>query len=222
MNSLEPLLDGFESMLLKPRGNQLGRIDDLLTGFEQIPQTARTGPFNTFSLLGVEYDELAHSRFLGWLLDPASAHGQGTRFLARFLGLLGRTVPPEAMQKTRVYLEFAEQESIIDIMVWIPGELLVYVENKVLAGEGNQQAYRELRDLRRTGLRYRLPPSKQMAVFLTPGGRRPSSGDGDSWHALSYGQLSSGFMEVLPEVSEPKLCFLIEDWLQTIERFAGG
>lgn len=41
----------------------------------------RIGRFNIFDALRATRDELKHSNFLAWLLDPAESHGQGPLFL---------------------------------------------------------------------------------------------------------------------------------------------
>jgi len=43
------------------------------------------GQFNLFEAVGVTRQELRHSDFLGFLLDPRAAHGLGDRFLTLFL-----------------------------------------------------------------------------------------------------------------------------------------
>jgi hypothetical protein len=41
--------------------------------------------FNIFDALGTRRQELRHSDFLSYLLDPKKAHGLGSRFLRDFL-----------------------------------------------------------------------------------------------------------------------------------------
>ncbi len=44
--------------------------------------------FNIFVALGITQQEIRHSNFLGWLLDPNETHGFGNAFLIRFLRLV--------------------------------------------------------------------------------------------------------------------------------------
>src|SRR3989304_2551342 len=45
----------------------------------------RTSQFNIFEALGIVGQEIRHSNFLAWLLNPAQNHGLGDSFLKDFL-----------------------------------------------------------------------------------------------------------------------------------------
>ncbi len=47
---------------------------------------------NLFNILGVERQELVHSRFISWLLNSNSSHGLGTKPLENFLKLLYKAI----------------------------------------------------------------------------------------------------------------------------------
>lgn len=198
------------------------RITELLDAFESLPQAARVPEyFNIFRLLRVPFGEVVHSRVLAWLLEPTAPHQLGTLFLSRFLSLCRLGIPESIQEKCRGYVEHAGEESIVDIMICAPGELILFIENKVFSGEGFQQIDREARDLARLGSRLRVPEERQFAVFLTPGGRKPISGDHGRWISLSYQQVVEGFSDLLPLINAPKVRFLIEDWLDVIGQFGG-
>src|SRR3972149_7475372 len=44
-----------------------------------------TGQFNIFEALGIVRQEIRHSNFLAWLMNPAQTHGLGDYFLKGFL-----------------------------------------------------------------------------------------------------------------------------------------
>ena len=44
-----------------------------------------TGQFNLFEALGLVRQEIRHSNFLAWLMNPAQTHGLGDSFLKAFL-----------------------------------------------------------------------------------------------------------------------------------------
>ncbi len=68
----------------------------------------RIGRFNIFDALGIVNQEIKHSNFLAWLLDPAESHGQGGLFLRAFLmDLLRQTPPGEQRLFSPVYLDGA-------------------------------------------------------------------------------------------------------------------
>jgi hypothetical protein len=137
--------------------------------------------FNTFSLLRRARDEVIHTQFLAWLFDRHGDHGQRHMFMAALLDLCG--LPPQDGWK-RGYVvrpEFSRAEAQIDIMIARRFDFLIYIENKIDAGEQRGQIDREFRDMRCTGRVMHVPEERQIAVFLTKRGRNPTSGDADRW-----------------------------------------
>jgi len=135
--------------------------------------------FNIFEAIGMARQELKHSNFLGFLLDPRQSHGLGDFFLRRFL--------------QKVLLSSREREhsvSLIDLDVWDLDEtdvrrewrnidvlivneknkFVVIIENKVDAGEGADQLGRYLNIVNNE-----FPDWKILAFFLTPAGMLPSN-----------------------------------------------
>jgi hypothetical protein len=121
-----------------------------------------------------------------------------------------------------VRTEFPGNESIVDVMLYRRGALLIYVENKVLAPEGADQLAREFRDMRRTGLVLRVPEECQFAVFLTPTGRSPVSDDPAHWQALSYYEMAAAFKKQLPNITSVETEMILSDWIDTITSFGGS
>jgi hypothetical protein len=107
-------------------------------------------------------------------------------------------------------------------MVVRRGGFLIYLENKVYASEGTEQIDREFRDMRRLGASLKIPEQMQFPVFLTPRGRLPSSGDPAPWRTISYGDLASAFVELLPSIAAPKVKVLLQDWVDTISTIGGA
>ncbi|TXN05929.1 hypothetical protein FV242_01800 [Methylobacterium sp. WL64] len=106
--------------------------------------------FNPAALLLT--DEMDLSRVIGWMLDPAGTHGQGERYLQRFLDLCG-IAPPDDCRSAKVRLEVPRYAlgrlmGRIDIEVSHP-RFLVLVENKPTARFGDQQLERYARTLPR-------------------------------------------------------------------------
>lgn len=151
---------------------------------------------------------------LAWLLDPRGDHNQGSLFLCEFAAVIGLDVDPT--HRCRGQRERVGTESIIDIMVWWEGDFLIFIENKVWSPEGEDQIDREFRDLRRAGVVLGVPEKRQFAVFLTPSGRTPTSGDPSKWISISYGTLAERFRALLPEVTDVKVGLVLDDWLKTV------
>jgi hypothetical protein len=192
--------------------------------FAELDQRQRTRQvdFNLFSLFKVETDEVRHSRFLAWLLDAGSGHGQGDLFLQAFAEACRLNIPPDALGRYHVRTEFSGAEAIIDILVCKAGTFLIYLENKVLASEGYDQLNRELRDMRRLGRSLQVPKARQFGIFLTPDGRNPVSGDAVHWQAISYSQLGRAFEKVLPAIANAKVRDVVQDWIETVSVFGGA
>lgn len=95
--------------------------------------------FNIFNVLGIQYREIRHSNFLGWLFDPNESHQLGAVFLRDLLRLLRKVeaIRPDTLidlllqdlTKTQVF-----RESINNIDIFISNEELGFViciENKI-------------------------------------------------------------------------------------------
>jgi len=215
----------FEALRSAKRAERLERMSAFLVTFGETHwrlRSERVADFNIFSLLKVQRDEVRHSRFLAWLLDAGAGHGQGSRFLEVLLELCGLDIPSEVLCWYHVRTEFSGSESTIDIAVYRRGEFLIYLENKVFSPEGLSQIDREFHDMRRRGLVLRIPEERQSAVFLTPTGRRPTSGDATHWHTISYDQIAAGFSKLLPSITSAKVRTVLSDWIDTISTFGGS
>lgn len=178
--------------------------------------------FSIFAILGVSFDEVRQSAFLAWLLDARSGHKQGSLFLQSFLSICEITIDPGSLEQYEVTTEHSGPESRVDIAVWSRGCFLLYIENKVLAPEGRYQLARELRDLRRLGASLHIPADHQYAVFLTPTGRPPESGDPSAYVPVSYPDVARAFRSVLDQISSPKVRLVVEDWIATAVSIGGG
>lgn len=172
--------------------------------------------FNIFRLLEIEHFEVkTHSVMLADLLDPNGSHGQGGLFLRAFLERIG--LPEMAAKVTddplgrRQWLVWREHE-YIDITVQSSAHrFLMFIENKVYAGEQPDQLarYRE----RLAGRADRHP--HHCLVFLTPGGRDPETGDAD--HVLSYRKDIADWLEALrPSVEAPTVRTLLAQYIDTV------
>jgi len=177
--------------------------------------TVQLSRFNVFAVCRVGSDEVKHSSILAWLLDSRSGHGQGSLFLEAFMKASG--IPGPVPFPYRVRTEFSGSESIVDIMVCRRREYLLYMENKVFAAEGDNQVDREFRDMRELGRGLQVPEEKQFAVFLTPDGRPPVSGDPSRWISISYPVLATAFTDAITETSNIKVRNFVNDWAETVQ-----
>lgn len=132
--------------------------------------------FNIFEALLIENDELTHSAFLAYLLDPSASHDQGDKFLSSFLSCLNI---PGSLDDTQLKLAGVNKEFFIgekgrlDIVIFIPTGPVIAIENKVWAQEGSDQVrrYQEWMEKEIKG----EPERGSCVVFLTPEGREPTT-----------------------------------------------
>jgi len=178
-------------------------------------------PFNVLDVTGVGADEVQHSSIIAWLLAPYESHGCGTLFLEQFLSAAGIALPGSDLSGCRVRTEFVGHEAIIDILVYRPNDFVIYIENKTFAAEQPQQVDREYRDMILLADVVRVSLDRAFAVFLTPSGRPPVSGDPKRWRTISYRQLARQFEGIQPNLGG-KVGFFVEDLVGQYDRWSSA
>lgn len=163
-------------------------------------------PFDLVGSLGVGRDEVAHSRLLQALLDPRKHVGAEIvlrsllQDILRVHNLDGGTgermkaILDERWQRVEVRREF-ERIDIVVRIVSSGGAMVVGIENKIEAGEGEEQLGRYQDALRRA-----YPNHAALMVFLTPTGRDPTTAI--PRHpvpvvSIGYGLIAEGVEEAL-------------------------
>jgi hypothetical protein len=142
----------------------------------------RLSEFNILEALGVVRQELRHSDFLAFLLNPAGKHGQGDYFLKRFLQIVVLNAGVEAqhdipispveldvwsMENTQV---FRELYRIDVLLVDETHHFAAIIENKIGAGEHTNQLARY-----KDAVQTQFPKcTRVLGIFLTPAGYESS------------------------------------------------
>ncbi len=148
----------------------------LLPGYRQAFEAVRASQIETaedfrlLHLLGCETDELRHSSVLRWLLDRHETHAQGRLGFRLLLRALSLPVLNFVDADYRCRSEVTGEESRIDIEVAARSRFIIHIENKIQAGEGQQQLMRESADLVRRAKAFDVPEDRIHAYFLTPDG----------------------------------------------------
>jgi hypothetical protein len=131
-------------------------------------------PFNIFEAIGVVRQELRHSDFLAFLLDPQENHGLGSFFLKR---LLQKAIINSDHQDLPISpididiwmmddVEILREWNNIDILIVNQlKEFVVIIENKIGTGEHDDQLARYW-DI----VRHRYRGWRILALYLTPDG----------------------------------------------------
>lgn len=117
---------------------------NILSDFER-KFSIRKG-FNLFAALNITRQEIRHSRFLAYLLDPNETHGLNDRFLRAILLAVLNENSDARVKRLSVALGDLSDASVycerdhFDITVQIPAlNLLFVIENKVGAAESEFQ-----------------------------------------------------------------------------------
>lgn len=176
--------------------------------------------FNILEALGVVRQELRHSDFLAFLLDPAEKHGMGDFFLKRFLQAVVRKagtdrdmpVSPveldvQSLQNTLVYREIHN----IDVLLIDEGHhLAVIIENKIDTGEHSDQLARYYE-----AVHNHFPQcTRILGIYLTPEGGEPSLSE--HYVAVPYTLLH----DVMEEVIATRAATLGPDLLTILKHYA--
>ncbi len=161
-------------------------------------------PFDLVGSLGVGRDEVAHSRLLAALLNPKRHRGAETmlrsllRDILRLRSLDGDTGEhvETILAETWKHVEVQREFKSIDVVVRITSPsrtVVVGIENKIDAGEGEDQLGRYQEALRRA-----YPKNAALIVFLTPTGRDPATAIPN--HAVSA--VSAGYDLIVAATEE--------------------
>ncbi|RLD84382.1 MAG: nuclease [Bacteroidetes bacterium] len=165
--------------------------------------------FNIFLSLGIINQELRHSNFLAWILDPMETHNLGDYFIKSFLKQVSSNdpdpLPDIDIFKIDAYdysdVQVLREWNKIDILLIDEvNKFLCVIENKVDSGEHSDQlsTYRSV-------VESHYPNYKKIFVYLTVNGEKPEN---DNYYIpISYGEVS----ELISELMERKSSQLSEE-----------
>ena len=125
----------------------INEIQTIVESYNRVLE--KTGEnFNIFSIMRMESDEVrTHSRFLGELLNPNGSHNQGDVFLKIFVNLFTDDLDLDT-KNTIVNIEHyigpktEDTGGIIDLIISDEVGRTIMIENKIYAGEQNNQLLR--------------------------------------------------------------------------------
>ncbi len=139
--------------------------------------------FNIFEAIGVIREEVHHSDFLAFLLDPRQNHRLGDAFVRRLLQKILIAAKDLAPPLSPVHLDSwdlgrltvrREWQNIDILLVDKSNRLVVVIENKIDSTEHSGQLGSYLRLVR---AEYPAPEWRHLAIDLTPAGEAPSETD---------------------------------------------
>jgi hypothetical protein len=145
--------------------------------------------FNIFEAIGAVQQELRHSDFLAFLLDPSQNHGLGDLFLKRLLMRVLSNTSDAPLSPVEIDVADLHEAVVwrewrnIDLLIQDPANHLVCaIENKVGSTEhsGQLQRYRQT-------VEGEFPGHTHVFIYLTPEGEVPSD---QAYIPLDYGQVA--------------------------------
>lgn len=211
------------------------QILNLVEDKDFIALDARYHRTNVFQVVGMGSQEIRHSNFLAWLLNPTESHGLSDSFmkvlLARLYAISDESDADQGTSASNLKgislaalgdlssLNVArETESNIDILAWTSNpDLVVCIENKVWSsvGAGQLDKYRMYVEGRFSSYKHRI------YVLLSPEGYEAlpdATAEPAFWLPLSYNDVRMCLNALLARVNDEKTSMLINDYIDMLER----
>ncbi len=174
--------------------------------------------FNIFEAINMVTQEIRHSRFLAFLLDPSGVHGLGDRFLRAILtaAVTSHREPPltrlsvaiSDLTDATVYCE----RDHFDVTIQIPSlQVLFVIENKINATESDDQLieYRKKAEKKYSELKF-------FGCFLTKIGYQ---GEDSQWGVMGYRTIASELKKIVAEApTSDAVLIAINHYIHLIER----
>jgi hypothetical protein len=190
-------------------------LEDFVVGNRDLEQLeALLAEFNIFEALGAVRQELRHSDFLAFLLDPRAKHRLGDAFLKRLLKYVLVSVPGPPVSAVEIDATDLGDTSVrrewqrIDILVHHPeSRLICAIENKIGSTEHSDQLRRY-----RSIVQRHFADHRAVLIYLTPEGDEPSD---DAYVPLSYRDV----MEVVDAVRTSRASTLGPDVRTLMEHY---
>lgn len=206
----------FESDAEKLKSLYSGLLNDV--DFDKLELGLKTP--NVFNILKITRNEIRHSNFLSWLLDPGGSHGLGDLILKRFLREVFSSerftdvdqVDVEGLDLWNVNI--LREWNHIDLLI-VLSDVVICVENKVFSKEHSKQLqrYKEVID-------QAYPNSKKVFVYLNPEGEETID-ETDVYQPISYRfivETLERIVEVYGESIKPQVLTYIKDYINAINR----
>jgi hypothetical protein len=171
--------------------------------------------FSFMKVFGIENNELAHSSFLAWLLDPLGYHGLGSQFVEKFICKVASKTKNLDFSNLDfsnlcVDQEISGDESRLDIRIRDPlGSFICIIENKMLSPEGIDQTDRLYRDFHGIS-------ASELFVFLTLD--KTVKPKNSNFISLTYEEVLPMLRSLLEDATNADTRFLTKHYLNTLER----
>ena len=169
---------------------------------------------NIFEVLKIVRTEIRHSNMLAWLLDPNESHGMGSDFLYSFITdlskhhsyefvdndieqIIGIDDAIKLLSSDLTNSQVFREWNHIDILILLPNQYIIAIENKVDANESKNQLQQYKEKLDKYYPFDNGNGFKHIKIFLTPNGDKPSENNND-WKVYTY----SDILSILKQIYE--------------------
>ena len=212
------------SMRIYPEGQLKEQYDQLINDkrFDEL-ELGLNKP-NLFEILRIPRNEIRHSNFLSWLLDPKGSHGLGDIFLTRFVRKIFYSDKVMEVDQIEVSnLDFSNAEvkrewQKIDVLIAFD-DVVVCVENKVGSREHSNQLSRY-----KTIVEQEYPNRRHAFVYLTPEGDE-SEEESEIYVELSWGEIVDILDRIVSVYSESIVGAVrtyMQDYISILKRYVIG
>jgi uncharacterized protein YqfB (UPF0267 family) len=175
---------------------------------------------NIFTILRITRNEIRHSNFLSWLLNPKGSHGLDDLFLKRFLREVFSSekfgdidqVDVEGLNLNEV--QVLREWNHIDLLV-VLSDVVICIENKVITQDHSEQLerYKEV-------IQHSYPNKRKVFVYLNPDGDE-SNEEIDTYQPLSYEfivDVLDRIIEVYGDSIKPQVLVYIKDYITVVKQ----
>ncbi len=183
--------------------------------------------YNVFDILNISRQELRHSDFLAFLLDPNKSGYVGQQFLRNFLIFLSKDIVPNKLdffdmlygnfEEVNVYREVAVKDGRIDILIELEivrnevQKIVVAIENKVDSDQHDNQLekYKKFLDSDK------YKNYKKVPLYLTP---NKADSKNEDWLEVDYSFIYSILNRVDIATADNTIKTLVDDYKKMIRR----
>lgn len=180
--------------------------------------------YNVFDILNIHRQELRHSDFLAFLMNPKRSGYIAQQFLQNFLSLLAQEYPQLNLDFFKIFFCNFEQVIVkreykhIDLLLEIKlsnETYIVVIENKIDSGE---QIYED-EEVKGQLAKYKKIVEAEykncvpIYLFLSPDKRQPSE---SGWTAIDYNLIYSVLCKVNIDTADSTIKTLVQDYKKMI------
>lgn len=172
-----------------------------------VPVLEYNSRLNFFRMFHLSNDEVSHSNFLAWLLDPHGNHGLGAILLKK---MVEQSFGPTEVDWDSFIIK-REWRKIDILAISDAEECLLCIENKI----GTTEHTNQLNQYRRMTNTY-YPNYKKYYIFLSPKGEIAS--DPENWKSISYADVLRIIDGLEMEACNPDAAVLIRHYAELLRR----